>query len=258
MTCALVLATSGTRALAKASDGYVGTAACAGCHAVEATAWRGSHHDLAMEEATPATVLGDFGDATFTYGSVTSRFFTRDGRYLVNTDGADGRLADFEIRYTFGIHPLQQYLIAFPDGRLQALGIAWDARPREQGGQRGRGEGGQASIAPHPPAGCPTPERRSTGPAATRPGTSPAPSATRPTCARTTTRRATATGRAGPRSTSPASPATGPAPPTSPGPGARRGRPARAWTTASPSTSASARASTGWRTRRRASRRAAG
>jgi len=67
---------------------------------------------------------GDFGDATFTYGSVTSRFFTRDGRYLVNTDGADGRLADFEIRYTFGLHPLQQYLIAFPDRRLQALGIA--------------------------------------------------------------------------------------------------------------------------------------
>ena len=136
MTCALVLATSGTRAVAEASDGYVGTAACAGCHAAETTAWRGSHHDLAMEEATPATVLGDFGDATFTYGSVTSRFFTRDGRYLVNTDGADGRLADFEIRYTFGVYPLQQYLIAFPDGRLQALGIAWDARPKEQGGQR--------------------------------------------------------------------------------------------------------------------------
>ena len=133
---ALVLATSGTRAVAEASDGYVGTAACAGCHAAETTAWRGSHHDLAMEEATPATVLGDFGDATFTYGSVTSRFFTRDGRYLVNTDGADGRLADFEIRYTFGVYPLQQYLIAFPDGRLQALGIAWDARPKEQGGQR--------------------------------------------------------------------------------------------------------------------------
>ena len=136
IVCALVLATSGTRAVAEASDGYVGTAACAGCHAAETTAWRGSHHDLAMEEATPATVLGDFGDATFTYGSVTSRFFTRDGRYLVNTDGTDGRLADFEIRYTFGVYPLQQYLIAFPDGRLQALGIAWDARPKEQGGQR--------------------------------------------------------------------------------------------------------------------------
>ena len=89
-----------------------------------------------MQEATPATVLGDFDDATFVYGTVRSRFFRRDGRFFVTTDGPDGKLADFEIRYTFGVYPLQQYLIAFPGGRLQALGIAWDARPKEQGGQR--------------------------------------------------------------------------------------------------------------------------
>jgi hypothetical protein len=51
-------------------------------------------------------------------------------------DGLDGKLADFEIRYTFGIALLQQYLIAFPDGRMQALGIAWDSRPKDKGGQR--------------------------------------------------------------------------------------------------------------------------
>ena len=56
--------------------------------------------------------------------------------FFVHTDGADGKLADFEIRYTFGVTPLQQYLIAFPDGRMQALGIAWDSRPKEKGGQR--------------------------------------------------------------------------------------------------------------------------
>ena len=38
--------------------------------------------------------------------------------------------------YTFGVHPLQQYLIDFPDGRKQALSIAWDSRPNEAGGQR--------------------------------------------------------------------------------------------------------------------------
>jgi hypothetical protein len=31
---------------------------------------------------------------------------------------------------------LQQYLIAFPSGRYQALSIAWDSRPNDQGGQR--------------------------------------------------------------------------------------------------------------------------
>ena len=75
-------------------------------------------------------------NATFTYGDVTSRFFRRDGKFFVNTDGPDGKLADFEIRYVFGVTPLQQYLIAFPDGRMQALGIAWDSRPKDKGGQR--------------------------------------------------------------------------------------------------------------------------
>ena len=89
-----------------------------------------------MQEATQATVLGDFADASFTQYGVTSKFFRKDGRFFVRTDGADGALADFEVKYTFGVHPLQQYLIGFPDGRMQALSIAWDARPREQGGRR--------------------------------------------------------------------------------------------------------------------------
>jgi predicted CXXCH cytochrome family protein len=31
---------------------------------------------------------------------------------------------------------LQQYLVEFPDGRLQALSLAWDSRPKGRGGQR--------------------------------------------------------------------------------------------------------------------------
>lgn len=115
---------------------YVGGAACATCHAKQHAAWAGSHHDRAMAEATEASVLGNFANATFRHAGTTSRFFKRDGRYFVNTDGPDGRLADFEIKYTFGHTPLQQYLVELPGGRLQALGIAWDARPAKQGGQR--------------------------------------------------------------------------------------------------------------------------
>jgi tetratricopeptide (TPR) repeat protein len=115
---------------------YVGGAICTGCHTREAVAWRGSHHALSMQQASDATVLGDFNNATFTVYGVTSRFFRRDGKFFVNTDGRDGRMADFEVSYTFGVFPLQQYLVAFPDGRIQALPIAWDARPKDQGGQR--------------------------------------------------------------------------------------------------------------------------
>ena len=89
-----------------------------------------------MDHATDASVLGDFNNATFEHFGVKSRFTKRDGKFFVETDGPDGKLAEFEIQYTFGVSPLQQYLIAFPDGRLQALGIAWDSRPKDKGGQR--------------------------------------------------------------------------------------------------------------------------
>jgi Flp pilus assembly protein TadD len=115
---------------------YVGVDGCARCHAEETERWRGSHHDLAMQEATEATVLGDFEGAEFTYNGVTSRFFRKDDAFFVNTDGPDGALADYEIDYVFGFTPLQQYLVPLPDGRHQALGIAWDTRPAEDGGQR--------------------------------------------------------------------------------------------------------------------------
>lgn len=115
---------------------YVGVRTCAECHAGQYAAWRGSHHDLAMQTADEMTVLGYFDDTTFRREGVTSRFFRRDGKFMVSTEGPDGRLADFEIKYTFGVTPLQQYLVEFPGGRLQALTIAWDSRSREAGGQR--------------------------------------------------------------------------------------------------------------------------
>jgi len=115
---------------------FVGSAACAGCHAAEHAAWQGSQHAHAMQHATAETVRGNFDNATFEYAGIRSLFFRRDGRFFVRTDGPDGRLADFEIRYTFGVEPLQQYLVELPGGRLQALSITWDTRPKSEGGQR--------------------------------------------------------------------------------------------------------------------------
>jgi predicted CXXCH cytochrome family protein len=122
--------------VARTAAEFVGRAQCAGCHAQEEAAWKGSDHDLAMQVADEHTVLGDFANAKFAYAGTTSTFFRRDGKYYVSTDGPDGKLHDYEIRYTFGVHPLQQYLIEFPGGRMQALGIAWDSRPKEAGGGR--------------------------------------------------------------------------------------------------------------------------
>jgi len=115
---------------------YVGAVACQQCHSQEFVAWKNSHHAQAMQQANEQTVLGNFNNAKFQNHSVESTFFKRDGKIFVNTDGADGKLADFEIKYTFGVTPLQQYLIEFPNGRYQALSIAWDSRTKTDGGQR--------------------------------------------------------------------------------------------------------------------------
>jgi hypothetical protein len=83
-----------------------------------------------------ATMLGDFSGAEFEHFGVTTTFFRDGDKFMVRTDSPDGASHEYEIAYTFGVYPLQQYLIAFPGGRLQALGIAWDSRPKDQGGQR--------------------------------------------------------------------------------------------------------------------------
>ena len=121
---------------AVATKEFVGASACKQCHQAEFDAWQGSHHELAMQEANAQTVLGDFENAKFKHDNVESTFFKRDGKFMVRTDGPDGKLTDYPITYTFGVTPLQQYLIAFPGGRFQALSIAWDSRPKADGGQR--------------------------------------------------------------------------------------------------------------------------
>ena len=110
--------------------------ACARCHEDETTAWRGSHHDLAMQPADESTVLGDFDGTTVEHRGARARFFKKDGRFFAHTDGPDGVATDFEVSYTFGVTPLQQYLVKFPDGRMQVLPFCWDSRTEGAGGQR--------------------------------------------------------------------------------------------------------------------------
>jgi Flp pilus assembly protein TadD len=122
--------------VAAAPATYVGAAQCVSCHPAEAKLWQRSHHALAMQEASSATAIADFKDRTFIHEGVVSSFSTREGQLQVRTEGPRGELTDFPIAYTFGTFPLQQYLIRFPGGRLQSLGIAWDARAAGEGGQR--------------------------------------------------------------------------------------------------------------------------
>jgi predicted CXXCH cytochrome family protein len=114
----------------------VGAAACAGCHQAETSLWKTSHHAKAMQPASPDTVLGAFNDTDQSGNGITARFHRSGETYMVRTEGAGGESHDYAIAYTFGVYPLQQYLVAFTGGRFQAFGAAWDSRTADQGGQR--------------------------------------------------------------------------------------------------------------------------
>jgi tetratricopeptide (TPR) repeat protein len=109
---------------------FAGTLKCKECHQKEYDKWQNSNHDHAMEAANEKTVLGDFNNAVFEAHGVTSRFYKKEGRFFVHTEGPEGKMGDFEVTYTFGWFPLQQYLVPFPGGRLQCLPIAWDVRQK--------------------------------------------------------------------------------------------------------------------------------
>ncbi|WP_243652283.1 tetratricopeptide repeat protein [Mariniflexile fucanivorans] len=105
---------------------FLGDEACKKCHEGEFKDWQGSHHDKAMEIANDSTILGNFNDIKFTSQGVTSRFYKKDSDFYVNTEGPDGDYHDYKIVYTFGITPLQQYIVKFPNGHFQCLRTAWD------------------------------------------------------------------------------------------------------------------------------------
>src|SRR5258708_27889962 len=69
---------------------FLGASACAECHAPETALWRKSHHALAMQKATGATVLGNFTNAQFAHFGVTTTFSRLGDKFMVRTDGPDG------------------------------------------------------------------------------------------------------------------------------------------------------------------------
>ncbi|MCK5839933.1 MAG: hypothetical protein KAG99_08790, partial [Bacteroidales bacterium] len=121
----------GVASIGEAGPQFVGGHTCIECHKLEYDLWLGSHHDDAMDIATPVSVKGDFNNAEFAYNGRIHKFYQRDGKYFVYTDGPDGEMAEFEVKYTFGIEPLQQYLVPFEGGKYQTLALTWDTEKKE-------------------------------------------------------------------------------------------------------------------------------
>ena len=110
---------------------FAGSQTCLECHETEFNSWKGSDHDNAMDTAIASTVLGDFNNTEFERDGFTSRFYKKDGKYFVHTEGPGSVPGDFQIAYTFGVRPLQQYLVPFENGRYQCLQITWDTEKKQ-------------------------------------------------------------------------------------------------------------------------------
>jgi Tfp pilus assembly protein PilF len=110
---------------------FTGGQSCIECHQKEYRLWKGSDHDKAMDVATDTSVLGNFNNAEFTYNGRTSKFYKRDGKFYVFTEGPGGEMNEFRVSHTFGVRPLQQYLIPFENGKYQCLPIAWNTVKKE-------------------------------------------------------------------------------------------------------------------------------
>lgn len=107
---------------------YLGSEACRTCHADTFDAWQGSHHDLALQTASAESVLGQFparlGEVAFERGAEGFRI------------RPEPEAADLPVLYTFGVTPLQQYVVPAGNGALQTFPVAWDSRSEAAGGQR--------------------------------------------------------------------------------------------------------------------------
>ena len=104
---------------------------CQSCHQDEWQGWNKSHHQKSMQLASDHSVLGNFNNVEVSINNESVKFYKKDNEYWVLLENQN-----YEIDYTFGFEPLQQYLIKTDNGKYQTLPYSWDSRPIERGGQR--------------------------------------------------------------------------------------------------------------------------
>jgi len=111
---------------------YAGSASCQECHAAQHGSWHGSNHGMAERPVDPALDRTTFDPPrTFSHASQTTEVSWRDGRPAVEANGLAGKREPMPIVRVIGHHPLRQYLVDAPGGRLQTLEACWDPRTNE-------------------------------------------------------------------------------------------------------------------------------
>ena len=106
---------------------YVGAGRCASCHTEIMARWKTTAHGNHAFVASDTVVKGDFRNKnTYTYRGVTSRMWTEDGKYFMETEGPDGAPHTYPVEIVLGWRQTQVYMTKFPDGRWQTLPTYYD------------------------------------------------------------------------------------------------------------------------------------
>ena len=137
------------------------SAACVNCHQDQVMAWSDSDHAWAMRPPEAAFIKAPFQGESVAFDGLEGLFDQSDRApadvaltqltvlgssngvgptqfhiHLRDTKAGAIDFQRFTVRYTFGHEPLQQYLIALGEDRLQVAPFAYDTRPEAAGGQR--------------------------------------------------------------------------------------------------------------------------
>ncbi len=117
---------------AEAFAKYAGSESCRECHAEAFNDWMGSDHQLA--ERLPDAKLDNPAfepPREYQHAKQTTQISSTNGTYQVSTRGLSGTKEDFQVERIIGERPLRQYLIPFPNGRLQTLDASYEPEKNE-------------------------------------------------------------------------------------------------------------------------------
>lgn len=89
---------------------YLGPDSCAGCHEEEHRHWRGHAHSRMNQNASQASVLGDFADRRIDYGEGHAEFHHSGDHYLMSLYEHDQLVRQYRVTRTVGSRIEQMYI----------------------------------------------------------------------------------------------------------------------------------------------------
>ena len=106
---------------------YDGSASCRECHEEAFKLWEKSNHALAERSVQPGRDRAAFDPPrSFRHGTQNSETRWTNGSAAMTSTGLSGQPETHPLTRVIGHDPLRQFLVAFPNGRFQALEAAYD------------------------------------------------------------------------------------------------------------------------------------